>query len=76
MAFLQRIRAVFDAIEELVQLWSFSTDLESFEYSCKELMDFFVGQVSYYDRIMLSLAHYGRLWHDSPRTPIQICKTR
>ncbi|KAI0921978.1 hypothetical protein AcW1_004187 [Taiwanofungus camphoratus] len=43
------IRSVFDAIEELVQLWSFSEDLESFEYSCKELLDFFAGSDAHPD---------------------------
>ncbi|KAH9918146.1 uncharacterized protein B0H18DRAFT_1086887 [Fomitopsis serialis] len=28
-----RIRSVFEALEELTQLWSFSEDMESFEYS-------------------------------------------
>ena len=32
---------MFEALEELTQLWSFSADLESFEYSCKEILDFF-----------------------------------
>ena len=32
---------MFEALEELTQLWSFSEDLESFEYSCKEILDFF-----------------------------------
>lgn len=40
-----RLNAVFDAFEELVQLWAFAEDLESFEYSCKELLDLFVGTV-------------------------------
>ncbi|KZT13104.1 alpha/beta-hydrolase [Laetiporus sulphureus 93-53] len=43
------IRTVFEAFEELTQLWSFSEDLESFEYSCKELLDFFAGQDAHPD---------------------------
>ncbi|PCH41599.1 alpha/beta-hydrolase, partial [Wolfiporia cocos MD-104 SS10] len=43
------IRSVFEALEELAQLWSFSEDIESFEYSCKELLDFFAGQDAHPD---------------------------
>ncbi|OSX60525.1 hypothetical protein POSPLADRAFT_1047949 [Postia placenta MAD-698-R-SB12] len=52
------LNAVFDAFEELVQLWAFAEDLESFEYSCKELLDLFVGTEGHPDLLDELVAYW------------------
>lgn len=43
---LPRTKAVFDSLEELNQMWGFAEDLESYEYVCKELLNYSGGTVS------------------------------
>ncbi|OBZ71835.1 hypothetical protein A0H81_08215 [Grifola frondosa] len=40
------LRSVFEAVEELSQLWAYSEDLESFESACKEVLTFFAGDAN------------------------------
>ena len=44
---------MLDATDELCQLWSYAEDLETFEYACKELLDYFAGPVSYTSAILV-----------------------
>ncbi|EKM59592.1 uncharacterized protein PHACADRAFT_250189 [Phanerochaete carnosa HHB-10118-sp] len=37
------VKTVFDSMEELNHMWGFAEDLESYEYACKEFLNFFGG---------------------------------
>lgn len=40
-----RVRSVFATMEELNYMWGFAEDLESYEYVCKEFLNYFCGPV-------------------------------
>ncbi|TFY58564.1 hypothetical protein EVJ58_g6343 [Rhodofomes roseus] len=83
------IRSVFEALEELCQLWAFSEDLESFEYSCKEVLDFFAQDahpdlqddlVAYWEvhyppfRRTYVITNVNLLMNRTPLTPVELAR--
>ncbi|EMD40993.1 hypothetical protein CERSUDRAFT_44789 [Gelatoporia subvermispora B] len=56
------LRSVFDAFEELTQMWAYAEDLESFEYSCKELLELCTGTDAHPD-LQDELVAYWEVWY-------------
>ncbi|OCH95871.1 alpha/beta-hydrolase, partial [Obba rivulosa] len=56
------LRSVFDAFEELAQMWAYAQDLESFEYCCKDLLELCTGTDAHPD-LQDELVAYWEVWY-------------
>lgn len=43
---MRRLKWVFNAYDELLQLWCYAADLDSFEHAGNEVVTFMTGEVS------------------------------
>lgn len=64
---IPRLKWVFNAYDELLQLWCYAEDLDSFEHAGSEVVTFMTGEVS-------CLFHYGErslIWPQTDNTDLQ-----
>lgn len=61
------MKTVFATMEELNQMMGFAEDLESYEYVCKEVLNFYGGTVSSREAIIASVSDSASAC--TPRSP-------